>query len=90
MLRICLIIYETDPDVGYLFLRVPLYIQEIDHLFVGVAAAVYEIGSTGISSLQGHSEHRTDCMNYFVSLFGSMPLVATHVKVADARHLWFW
>jgi len=57
---------------------------------IWVKTAVYEIGSTGISSLQGHSEHRTDCMNYFVSLFGSMPLVATHVKVADARHLWFW
>lgn len=35
-----------------------------------VKARIYEIGSTGISSLQGHSEHRTDCLNHFVSLFG--------------------
>lgn len=89
--RICLIIYETDPVAG-LSLRVHLHTfrKLTICLFVGVVAAVYEIGSTGISSLQGHSEHRTDCINYFVSLLGSMPLVATHVKVTDARHLWFW
>ena len=54
------------------------------------AARIYEIGSTGISSLQGHSEHRSQCMNHFVSLFGYMPLVSSHVKVVDAQHQWFW
>ncbi|KAG0584851.1 hypothetical protein KC19_3G239300 [Ceratodon purpureus] len=57
---------------------------------IWIKTRIYEIGSTGISSLQGHSEHRTDCINHFVTLFGSMPLVASNVKVADARHLWFW
>ena len=54
------------------------------------AARIYEIGSTGISSLQGHSEHRSQCMNHFVSLFGYMPLVSSHVKVVNAQHQWFW
>jgi glucuronyl/N-acetylglucosaminyl transferase EXT2 len=57
---------------------------------IWVKTAVYEIGSTGISSLQGHSEHRTDCINFFVTHFGGMPLVVSHVKVADSRKLWFW
>jgi len=57
---------------------------------IWVKAKIYEIGSTGISSLQGHSEHRSQCMNHFVSLFGYMPLVSSHVKVLDAQHQWFW
>ncbi|CAM6042985.1 unnamed protein product [Sphagnum compactum] len=55
-----------------------------------VKGRLFEIGSTGISSLQGHSEHRTQCVNHFVSVYGYMPLVASHVKVVDARNQWLW
>ncbi|BBN04566.1 hypothetical protein Mp_3g05750 [Marchantia polymorpha subsp. ruderalis] len=55
-----------------------------------VKGEVHEIGSTGISSLSGHTQHRTDCMNYFVEIFGHMPLVSTRVKATDASEIWFW
>ncbi|XP_076920392.1 glycosylinositol phosphorylceramide mannosyl transferase 1-like isoform X2 [Bidens hawaiensis] len=51
---------------------------------------IYEIGSTGISSLGGHSNKRTECVNRFVSEFGRMTLVPTTVKAIDSRHTWFW
>ncbi|CAH1438713.1 unnamed protein product [Lactuca virosa] len=51
---------------------------------------IYEIGSTGISSLGGHSDKRTECVNRFVSEFGKMPLVPTTVKAVDSRGTWFW
>ncbi|KAK4857560.1 hypothetical protein QYF36_002685 [Acer negundo] len=37
---------------------VPLYL---------VGGKIYEIGSTGISSLGGHIERRTECVNRFVA-----------------------
>ncbi|KAI3519823.1 hypothetical protein L1887_09039 [Cichorium endivia] len=51
---------------------------------------IYEIGSTGISSLGGHSNKRTECVNRFVAEFGRMPLVPTTVKAVDSRGTWFW
>ncbi|XP_071734423.1 glycosylinositol phosphorylceramide mannosyl transferase 1 [Rutidosis leptorrhynchoides] len=51
---------------------------------------IYEIGSTGISSLGGHSDKRTECVNRFVSEFGRMPLIPTTVKAVDSRGTWFW
>ncbi|KAF5800100.1 putative hexosyltransferase [Helianthus annuus] len=51
---------------------------------------IYEIGSTGISSLGGHSDKRTECVNRFVSEFGRMTLVPTTVKAVDSRSTWFW
>ncbi|KAD7480276.1 hypothetical protein E3N88_03412 [Mikania micrantha] len=51
---------------------------------------IFEIGSTGISSLGGHSKKRTECVNRFASLFGRMPLVPTNVKAIDSRGAWFW
>ncbi|KAI3793195.1 hypothetical protein L1987_35810 [Smallanthus sonchifolius] len=51
---------------------------------------INEIGSTGISSLGGHSNKRTECVNRFVSEFGRMPLVPTNVKAVDSRGTWFW
>ncbi|KAJ9553485.1 hypothetical protein OSB04_017530 [Centaurea solstitialis] len=51
---------------------------------------IYEIGSSGISSLGGHSNKRTECINRFVSEFGRMPLVPTTVKAVDSRGTWFW
>lgn len=51
---------------------------------------IFEIGSTGISSLGGHTEKRTECVNRFVSEFGRMPLVSTTVKAIDSRDTWFW
>ncbi|KAJ7550685.1 hypothetical protein O6H91_07G112600 [Diphasiastrum complanatum] len=55
-----------------------------------VKGRIYEIGSTGISSLTGHNHRRTHCLNYFSALFGRMPLVASNVKVVPAYQEWFW
>ncbi|MCO5551962.1 hypothetical protein L7F22_005469 [Adiantum nelumboides] len=57
---------------------------------VWVKGKLFEIGTTGISSLKGHSKHRTACLNMFVDLYGHMPLVPSNVKAMDARSLWFW
>lgn len=57
---------------------------------IWVKGKIFEIGSTGISSLGGHSEKRTQCVNRFVAEFGRMPLVSTSVKVVDSRRVWFW
>lgn len=54
------------------------------------AGKIYEIGSSGISSLKGQSNRRNKCLNDFVSLYGQMPLVSTNVKAVDARKEWFW
>lgn len=51
---------------------------------------IFEIGSTGISSLGGHTEKRTQCVNRFVAEFGKMPLVSTSMKVVDGQSSWFW
>ncbi|KAM6598739.1 glycosylinositol phosphorylceramide mannosyl transferase 1 [Cannabis sativa] len=57
---------------------------------IWVKGKIFEIGSTGISSLGGHSEKRTECVNRFVEEFGGMPLVSTSVKAVDSRKIWFW
>ncbi|KAF6160269.1 hypothetical protein GIB67_019038 [Kingdonia uniflora] len=57
---------------------------------IWVKGRIYEIGSSGISSLQGHSNTRNKCLNDFLSLYGVMPLVATNAKAVDARSEWFW
>ncbi|KAK6926322.1 Glycosyl transferase 64 domain [Dillenia turbinata] len=57
---------------------------------IWVKGKIYEIGSTGISGLQGHSYKRNKCLNDFVSLYGTMPLVSSNLKAVDARHGWFW
>lgn len=57
---------------------------------VNVIGKIYEIGSSGISSLGGHSEKRTTCVNRFVAEFGRMPLVSTTVKAVDSRNTWLW
>lgn len=51
---------------------------------------IFEIGSSGISSLNGHSEHRTACLNAFVEMYGHMPLVSSNFKAMDARSTWIW
>nr|XP_043633710.1 glycosylinositol phosphorylceramide mannosyl transferase 1-like [Erigeron canadensis] len=51
-------------------------------------AKIYEIRSTGISSLEGDSSKRTECVNRLVSELGRMPLV--NVKAVDSRGTWFW
>lgn len=55
-----------------------------------IVGKINEIGSTGISSLGGHIEKRTECVNRFVAEYGRMPLVATSVKAVDSRDTWFW
>ncbi|KAF3433494.1 hypothetical protein FNV43_RR24596 [Rhamnella rubrinervis] len=57
---------------------------------IWVKGKIFEIGSTGISSLGGHIEKRTKCVNRFVAEFGRMPLVSTSVKAVDSRKTWFW
>lgn len=57
---------------------------------IWVKGKINEIGSTGISSLGGHTEKRTECVNIFVAEYGRMPLVATSVKAVDSRDAWFW
>ncbi|KAF7830977.1 Glycosyltransferase family 64 protein C4 [Senna tora] len=57
---------------------------------IWVKGRIFEIGSTGISSLGGHSERRTECVNRFASEYGRMPLVSTSVKAVDSRNAWFW
>ncbi|CAA0825190.1 Glycosyltransferase family 64 protein C4 [Striga hermonthica] len=57
---------------------------------IWVKGNIFEIGSTGISSLGGHIEKRTECVNRFVTEYGRMPLVLTPVKAIDSRFCWFW
>lgn len=57
---------------------------------IWVKGKIFEIGSTGISSLKGHSERRTRCLNDFVFLYGHMPLVASNVKAVNACEKWLW
>lgn len=57
---------------------------------IWVKGNLYEIGTTGISSLKGHSKHRTNCLNAFTDMYGYMPLVASNFKAVDARSTWFW
>lgn len=57
---------------------------------IWVKGKLFEIGSTGISSLTGHSKQRTACLNKFMDMYGHNPLVASNVKAVDARSTWFW
>ncbi|XP_008785400.1 glycosyltransferase family 64 protein C4-like [Phoenix dactylifera] len=57
---------------------------------IWVKGRVFEIGSTGISNLGGHSQRRSQCLNVFAAIYDHMPLVATNTKVIDSRHSWFW
>ncbi|PIA59336.1 hypothetical protein AQUCO_00400315v1 [Aquilegia coerulea] len=57
---------------------------------IWVKAKIFEIGSSGISSIGGHTEKRSECVNKFVAEFGQMPLVSTSVKAVDSRNAWFW
>nr|CAB3471380.1 unnamed protein product [Digitaria exilis] len=57
---------------------------------IWVQGRIFEIGSSGISSLKGHSLQRSRCLNAFSAMYGHMPLVATTVKAVDSRRSWFW
>ncbi|KAJ4804530.1 hypothetical protein LUZ62_017096 [Rhynchospora pubera] len=57
---------------------------------IWVEGKIHEIGSTGISSLGGHSARRSKCVNDFAAIYGTMPLVPTSVKAVDSRSKWFW
>ncbi|XP_066376514.1 glycosylinositol phosphorylceramide mannosyl transferase 1-like [Miscanthus floridulus] len=57
---------------------------------VWVQGRIFEIGSSGISSLKGHGLQRSRCLNAFAAMYGHMPLVATTVKAVDSRKSWFW
>lgn len=58
--------------------------------YCGDVGSIFEIGSTGISSLGGHNGRRTHCVNWFAGEYGRMPLVSTSVKAVDSRFAWFW
>ncbi|XAR71769.1 N-acetylglucosaminyl-proteoglycan 4-beta-glucuronosyltransferase [Bertholletia excelsa] len=57
---------------------------------IWVQGKIYEIGSSEVASPKGHNNRRIKCLNDFISLYGSMPLVSTSVKAVDASHEWFW
>ncbi|KAL9240404.1 hypothetical protein vseg_014629 [Gypsophila vaccaria] len=57
---------------------------------IWVKGKIYEIGSYGISSLNDHGSKRNKCLNDFISLYGTVPLVSTNVKAVDSRNEWFW
>lgn len=57
---------------------------------IWVKGKIFEIGSTGISSLGGHTEKRSQCVNRFAMEYGRMPLVSTSMKAVDSRSSWFW
>jgi glucuronyl/N-acetylglucosaminyl transferase EXT2 len=57
---------------------------------IWVKGKIFEIGSSGISSLGGHTEKRTECVNRFVKEYARMPLLSTSVKAVDSRDLWSW
>ncbi|CAL5050070.1 unnamed protein product [Urochloa decumbens] len=57
---------------------------------IWVQGRIFEIGSSGISSLKGHGLQRSRCLNTFAAMYGNMPLVATTVKAVDSRRSWFW
>ncbi|KAJ4972084.1 hypothetical protein NE237_005183 [Protea cynaroides] len=57
---------------------------------IWVKGKIFEIGSTGISSLGGHNERRTQCVNKFVEEYGRMPLVSATMKAVDSRNCLFW
>ncbi|KAM7271985.1 hypothetical protein ACFE04_031199 [Oxalis oulophora] len=57
---------------------------------IWVKGEINEIGSTGISSLGGHVEKRSKCINKFAAEFGKLPLVRTSMKAIDSRNTWFW
>ncbi|KAK8949594.1 hypothetical protein KSP39_PZI006337 [Platanthera zijinensis] len=57
---------------------------------IWVKGRIFEMGSTGISSLGSHEERRTQCVNDFTDVYGHMPLVLTNVKTIDSRSSWLW
>lgn len=57
---------------------------------IWVQGKIFEIGSSGISSLSGHSKHRSACVNKFAEMYGHMPLVSSNFKAMDARSTWYW
>uniref|UniRef100_J3MHF3 Glycosyl transferase 64 domain-containing protein n=1 Tax=Oryza brachyantha TaxID=4533 RepID=J3MHF3_ORYBR len=57
---------------------------------VWVQGRIFEIGSSGISSLKGHDLQRSKCLKTFSAMYGHMPLVATTLKAVDSRTSWFW
>ncbi|PKA64895.1 alpha-1,4-N-acetylglucosaminyltransferase EXTL3 [Apostasia shenzhenica] len=57
---------------------------------IWVQGQIFEMGSSGISSLGSHRMQRTQCLNDFSALYGRMPLVATNVKAIDSRGSWLW
>ncbi|KAH7569781.1 hypothetical protein JRO89_XS06G0266200 [Xanthoceras sorbifolium] len=77
-------------DINVMRKAVLSFLMSVLHIDVVTIGTIYEIGSTGISSLGGHSERRTQCINRFVAEFGRMPLVSTSVKAVDSRGVWFW
>ncbi|OMO65452.1 EXTL2, alpha-1,4-N-acetylhexosaminyltransferase [Corchorus capsularis] len=54
-------------------LAVELKLFEPSGIIEAEIGKIFETGSTGISSLGGHSD-RTQCVNKFVAEFGRMPL----------------
>ncbi|XP_026453334.1 glycosyltransferase family 64 protein C4 [Papaver somniferum] len=57
---------------------------------IWVKGKIFEIGSTGISGIYGHTKRRSECLNKFAVEYGRMPLVSTSTKAVDGRDSWIW
>ncbi|KAI3850772.1 hypothetical protein MKW98_030832 [Papaver atlanticum] len=57
---------------------------------IWVKGKIFEIGSTGISGIDGHNKQRSECLNKFAVEYGRMPLVSTFTKAVDGRDSWIW
>eukprot|EP00897_Mesotaenium_endlicherianum_P007218 jgi/Mesen1/6524/ME000332S05531 len=57
---------------------------------IWVQSRLRDYGKIGISSQHRHLQHRSQCVNDFISYFGKIPLVAGHTKVVDARTSWLF
>jgi len=57
---------------------------------VWVQGKVKELGKTGLSSSSFHMQRRSNCLNKFVDLFGSDPLLPTPLKIHHGKRSWFW
>ncbi|KAI3875224.1 hypothetical protein MKX03_008922 [Papaver bracteatum] len=57
---------------------------------IWVKGKIFEIGSTGISGIDGHINQRSECLNKFALEYGRIPLVSTFMKAVDGRDSWIW
>lgn len=70
--------------------QVNIHVYNDDRCLSPPIGNVYETGSSSISSLQRTPDRRNKCLNDLISLYGTLPLVHTHLKAVDSRYELFW